>query len=94
MEFKGPYLMAMREQAPKTFNRLRRTGALEAHLRKKGEEAQRMFEELTAGAPKLPNGLPEQPHRREAEQAVLATLIEFPPEDETEPSDPLAPLNG
>ena len=29
MEFKYPYLLAMREQAPKMFNELRRTGALD-----------------------------------------------------------------
>lgn len=92
MEFKGPYLQAMRERAPRMFNRLRRTAALEGHLNQKGAEAQRMYEELTADAPKLPNGLPEQPYRRQAEEAVLATLIEFPPEDGAEPEDPLEKL--
>jgi len=28
VEFKYPYLLAMREQAPKMFNELRRTGAM------------------------------------------------------------------
>ena len=80
MEFKGPYLRAMRDQAPKMFNRLRRTGALNAHVAKKSMEAQRMFDELTEHAPKLPSGYPRQMEvAREAEQAVLATLIEFPP---------------
>ena len=91
MEFKGPYLQALRDQAPKLFNRLRRTGALNAHLEQKSKDAHRLFDDLTADAPKLPNGLPEQPHRREAEHQVLATLIEFPSEA-PEPSDPLAKL--
>lgn len=88
MEFKGPYLRAMREQAPKMFNRLRRTGALSKHVQDKSKEAHELFNQLTEGAPKLPNGLPEQPFRREAEEQVLAQLIEFPPET-PEPPDPL-----
>ena len=94
MEFKSPYLQAMREQAPRMFNRLRRTGALDKHVQDKTAEAHRLFRELTANAPKLPNGLVEQPHRREAEQAVLTTLIEFPLDDSSEPSDPLSPLTA
>ena len=88
MEFKGPYLQAMSDQAPKMFNRLRRTGALDAHANRKSEEAHQLFDDLTADAPKLPNGLPKLPYRREAEELVFATLIEFPSE-EPEPSDPL-----
>lgn len=80
MEFKGPYLMAMRDRAPRMFNRLRRSGEMEAHLQEKAAEASRMFDEMTATAPKLPNGLPELEHRRAAERTVLETLIEFPPE--------------
>ena len=91
MEFQGPYLQAMRDQAPKMFNRLRRTGALNSHVKQKLEEASRLFDDLTADAPKLPNGLPENPHRREAEEQVFATLIEFPSE-QPEPSDPLGKL--
>ncbi len=88
MEFKLPYLLAMREQAPKMFNRLRRTGAMDAHLQQKSEEAHRMFDELTADAPKLPSGHPREPWAREAEEQVFATLIEFPSE-RPEASDPL-----
>lgn len=87
MLFKGPYVRAMREQAPKMFNRLRRTGALDAHLQQKSEEAHRMFAELTADAPKLPSGYPRNPHATQAEQIVLETLIEFPPEGQSEPND-------
>lgn len=92
VEFKGPYLRAMREQAPKMFNRLRRTGAMEVHLQQKSEEAHRLFAELTANAPKLQNGLPMQPYFREAEEIVFAALIEFPPDDETGRTDPVAKL--
>ena len=88
MEFKGPYVFAMREQAPKMFNRLRRTGAMDAHLQEKSTEAHRMLEELTATAPKHPNGLTKEPWLREAEEQVRALLIEFPSE-EPPPSDPL-----
>jgi len=91
VEFQGPYLQAMREQAPKMFNRLRRTGALNAHVEQKLTEASQLFDDLTADAPKLPSGLPEQPHLREAEEQVFATLIEFPSES-PEPSDPLSKL--
>lgn len=82
MEFKLPYLLAMRERAPKMFNQLRRSGEMDAHLQMKSEEAHRMFEELTADEPKLPNGLPtSQSAIREAEEIVLATLINFATED-------------
>ena len=73
MEFKLPYLLAMREQAPKMFNRLRRTGAMDAHLQEKSKEAHEMLDYLTANAPKLKSGLPEQPYLREAEE------LEAPP---------------
>jgi hypothetical protein len=85
MEFKGLYLQAMREQAPKMFNQLRRTGALDKHVQEKAAEARRLFEDLTANAPKLPNGLPELPYRREAEEQVFATLVEFPSEETSDP---------
>ena len=92
MEFKLPYLLAMRDQAPKMFNRLRRTGAMDAHLQEKSIEAHALFDGLTANAPKLDNGLPELPYRAQAERAVLETLIEFPSEG-PEPSDPLGGAN-
>ena len=78
MEFKSPYVRAMRERAPKMFNELRRNGLMERHLQEKSEEAHRMFEELTAGAPKLQSGYPEEPHATRAERLVFETLIEFP----------------
>ena len=56
MEFKEPYVLAMRDQAPKMFNRLRRTGAISAHLQAKSVEAHRMYEELAKGKERLPSG--------------------------------------
>ena len=89
MDFKSPYLHAMRDRAPKMFNQLVRSGQMEEHLQAKQQEARRMLDELTANAPKLPNGLPREPHLREAKEVVFATLIEFP-SDSPEPSDPLS----
>lgn len=78
MEFKKPYLEAMRDQAPQMFNQLRRSGALDAHVAAKAREASLMFNQLIARADKLPSGLPSDPRViREAEQQVFATLIEF-----------------
>ena len=82
MEFKIAYLQAMREQAPRMFNELRRSGAMDAYLKAKTKEAYRMRDELLEGVPKLPNGVPSNPqdsHR--AEEQVFAALIEFPPAD-------------
>lgn len=45
-DLKIAYLRAMREQAPAMFNELRRSGALDAHLRQKAGEGS-LFEELT-----------------------------------------------
>lgn len=77
MEFKGPYLQAMRERAPKLFNQLRRSGGLDAHLKQKSEEAHRLFDEITSSETKP---LSDQAYSR-AERQVLETLIEFPPEE-------------
>ena len=88
MEFKYPYLMAMREQAPKMFNELRRSGQMDAYVQAKSEEAHALLDQLTQGAPKLPNGQPETPYLTRAESQVFEMLIEFPSE-KPEPSDPL-----
>ncbi len=92
MNFKYPYLLAMREQAPKMFNQLRRTGALDAYVNQKSKEADELLDYLTKNAPKLDNGLPEQPYLGRAESQVFETLIEFPNES-PEPSDPLGGAN-
>ena len=86
MEFKEPYLLAMRDQAPKMFNQLRRTGAMNAHLKAKSAEARQMYDELAKGKPKLPNGLVERASdRQQIEELVFAALIEFP-QDQLDPA--------
>ena len=80
MEIKEQYVQAMREQAPRMFNELRRTGALDAHLQAKATEAAAMFRQLTDGEPTHPNGLlKDDQRRREIEEQVRSALIEFPP---------------
>jgi hypothetical protein len=81
MEFKLPYLLAMREQAPKMFNELRRSGQMDAHLQAKTEEAYRMLDELMEGIPRSKDGcVLDLARQREAEEIVRATLIEFTPD--------------
>lgn len=92
MEFKTPYLLAMREQAPKMFQELVRSGKMDAHLQAKALEAKRMLQGLLAGAPKDEDGRPQMEAERAAEEVVRATLIEFPtpPDpDRLEPPDDL-----
>ena len=83
MEFSLSYLQAMRQQAPAMFNRLNREGKLQEFAEQKGQEAARMFEELTKDAPKEPGGYPREPEASEAEEAVRAALIEFPEHEQT-----------
>ena len=87
MDFSTPYLLAMREKAPAMFNRLRRTGALNAHLKAKSAEAHRLYDALAKGKPKLPGGLVQSASsRREIEEQVFATFLDFPA-DQTNPAD-------
>ena len=73
------YLLAMREQAPSMLKELNRTGALQAHLNAKATEAQQMFEYLTEGLPKYPDGTVKDVNAgRCVEEQVRAALIEFP----------------
>ena len=79
MDFKGPYLQAMREQAPTMFNRLVKTGALDQFVQKRSEEAHALYDQLTKDAAKLPNGVVSDPQiDRTAQEQVLATMLEFP----------------
>lgn len=79
MDFKEAYLTAMQEQAPETYRYLRKTGALEAHLNKKTQEAYSLLDQLTADEPKLPNGVVRDPQAlASAERTVMQQLIEFP----------------
>jgi hypothetical protein len=77
MEFKGTYLLAMREQAPKMFMELRRSGKLDQHLQEKSTEAHQMLRELLAQKPRTARGDPYVSDQHWAEEIVRATLIEF-----------------
>ncbi len=92
MEFSLAYQLAMREQAPRMFNRLRRTGGLSAHLKAKEAEAHRMYDELAKDKPKLPSGLVKSvSDRHQIRELVFAALIEFPPEETSPASRPPEP---
>ena len=93
MEFKTPYVLAMREQAPKMFMEMRRAGTLEDHLQAKAMEADRMLKGLLAQAPKDERGQALPAARQAAEEVVRATLIEFPDPETTmrEPPEDLMP---
>lgn len=80
--FNSSYLEAMRDQAPQMFNKLRRTGALKAHVSQKAKEASVLFEELAAKMPKLPSGALRSPSdQQQVQEQVFATMIEFPLDD-------------
>ncbi len=83
IEFKLPYMLAMRQQAPKMFNRLSREGKLMAFVEEKAAEASKLFHELTANAPKTLGGYPREPEAREAIEQVMAVMLEFPNHEET-----------
>lgn len=93
MNFMEPYLLAMRERAPAMFNDLRKHGRLDQHLKEMSARAHQMLRELLAPYPE-----PTLAQKREAEETVLATLIEFPPERPApgmaEPPDDLKPISG
>ncbi len=92
MEFSLAYHLAMRDQAPQMFNRLRRNGGLNAHVAAKSKDARQMYDELAKGKPKLPNGLVEgASNRQQIEELVFAALIEFPPEEMRPGSGPPEP---
>ncbi len=92
MEFSLAYELAMREQAPRMFNRLRRNGGMNAHLKAKSAEARQMYDELAKDTPKLPNGqVRSASDRQQIEELVFAALIEFPPEEMSPASRPPEP---
>ena len=81
MDFKTAYVQAMRDRAPKLFNSLRKTGALDAQAQKVSQQAHAMLSDLTSGLDKLPNGQPrDNAALSAAERQVMGALIEFPPE--------------
>ena len=82
MDFKTPYLLALREKDPKLFMELRRSGQLDDHLRQKQAQASDLKELLLAQH--QPN--PSMAEVREAEEQVFATLLDFPSTEDEEDS--------
>jgi len=95
MEFKPIYLQALRENDPKLFNQMVRSGQMDGHLQEKSLEAHRLLAEQLASEPKLANGEPkDQNAARAAEERVLAQMLDFPQRespDRLEPNDDLYP---
>ncbi|GAB2178322.1 hypothetical protein [Dongia sp. agr-C8] len=81
MEFKLPYLLAMRAQAPKMFNQLRQSGEMEQHLAAKAQEATALYETLAAGFTRDSHGLLPMNEATMIEEQVRAMLIDFPQGD-------------
>lgn len=85
MEFRTAYLQAMRASNPQEFNRLTRSGQMEAHLQAKTQEAYQMLDDLLVGVPRAANGAPRDVRAvHEAERQVIETLTEFPRAPTTE----------
>jgi hypothetical protein len=90
MDIKAQYLEAMRQQAPKMFRRLTRSGELMTDTDRVSREAERMFRILTKDQPQ-PLSLQA---RREAEEQVRAEILSFPSEDTTMQQDEMNALRG
>ena len=89
MDFKSPYLHAMREKAPRQFNQLVRSGRMDEHLQAKSKEAHQLLEQILAGEKKEPNGVVSNPaaqHR--AEEEVLAQMLQWEEEKKPERAEP------
>ena len=98
MEFKGRYMRAMRERAPKMFVELCRSGRLDEHVQEKSQEAHELLHHLLASEPKGVDGLPKDVQaERLAEERVLAQMLDFPAERGAEnpesPEDVEAPAS-
>src|SRR5262245_48537664 len=72
MEFQNRYLQALRENDPKGFNQLRRSGQLDAYLKQKTAEAYQLRRQLLASQPKDPQSV------RAVEEQVMALMLEAP----------------
>lgn len=89
MEFKTPYLLAMRDQAPQMFAELQRSNQLDHHLQEKSLEAHSLLK-LVLGNDHHPSLAKE----RQAEEIVRATLIEFSKEGKEPSLEPPEDLPG
>jgi hypothetical protein len=67
------------------FQELSNSGELDEFLQLKAMEAHQLFLDLTKDAPRASGGGPAQPLRREAEEQVMALMLEFDRSD-TSPS--------
>ena len=88
MEFKGAYLQAMRDQAPKMFMDLRRSGKLDQFVQEKSMQAHQMLDEILRSQTRDKNSPPTMQQEREAEEQVRALMIEFPPPEVSETPEP------
>jgi hypothetical protein len=89
VDFKVPYVLAMREQAPQMFRELRQSGKLDEFLQERSVEAHHMLKELLAQRPKDRDGLSYTSDRRWAEEVVLHHFLDFHiPEKDQRPEPP------
>lgn len=72
MEFRHPYMVAMQDQNPKLYRRLRDSGELDRLVELKAQEASRLYQSLMADKPKTLQA------EREAEEQVKGMMFEFP----------------
>lgn len=72
MEFRHPYMVAMQDQNPKLYRRLRDSGQLDHFVNLKAREASRLLREIMADKPKTLQA------EREAEEQVRSLMFEFP----------------
>src|SRR6266851_1568837 len=72
MEFRHPYMVAMQDQNPKLYRRLRDSGELDRLVEMKAREANQLYQKILADQPKTLQA------EREAAEHVRAMMFEFP----------------
>lgn len=72
MEFRHPYMVAMQDQNPKLYRRLRDSGELDRYVNLKAQEAHRLLTSILEHKPKTLQA------EREAEEQVRSLMFEFP----------------
>lgn len=72
MEFRHPYMVAMQDQNPKLYRRLRDSGDLDRLVNLKAQEASRLYKAIMEHKP------PTMQNEREAEEQVRSLMFEFP----------------
>eukprot|EP01037_Dinobryon_pediforme_P005930 gene5930-5999_t len=82
MQFRRPYLLAMREQAPGLYSNLQHAGRLEGHLDWVCDRARLMKAHILSDEPRSEGGwITDMQAERIAEEIVFAKLIQFPQPD-------------